>query len=340
MVKQRRYWGLLPVMPAPVLAEITRQSEAMGLEGVWAPQLWSPPFLTLGAAAMVTERMKLGSGVALAFVRSPLETACAALDLDHLSQGRAVLGIGPSIRWWNEDWHGVRYGKPIPHLREVVHVIRTIIENGHTGELAELGGEYYKLNLSHFKTLTPPVRTKIPIYIPAVYETACRVAAEIGDGLPGHPIWCERWIRERVVPSVKKGLGKSGRKREDFDLNIWLFTAPGDDKRECIEDARLTTAFYAKFEQYRRYYAESGFEREAVAIHDAAQKGDENGMLAACPDDMVEHFCLVGPAADVRRRVDSIADVADSFTLCVPFYGLAPEKALAYNVRIAEAFYV
>src|SRR6185503_1395276 len=117
---KRKYWGLVPPMPAAMLTGACRQIEAAGLEGIWVPQLWSPPFLALGAAAVCTERVKLGSGVALALVRSPLETACAALDLDLISGGRAVLGIGPSVRWWNESWYGVEYGKPIPHLRAAV----------------------------------------------------------------------------------------------------------------------------------------------------------------------------------------------------------------------------
>lgn len=340
MPKKRRYWGLVTPMPAAMLAEVAGGFEAMGLEGVWAPQLWSPPFLPLASAAMVTSKLKLGTGVALAFVRSPLETACAALDLDAISGGRCVLGIGPSVQWWNEDWYGVRYGKPIPHLRETIEVVRTILRRGHTGQLGRWKGEYYDLNLSHFRTLSPPVREDIPIYIPAVYETACRTAGEIADGLPGHPIWCEKWIRERVVANVAKGLAKSGRTRDSFDLNVWLFVAPGPDKRECIEDARRTIAFYSQFTQYERYFAECGFGSEARAIARAYESNDEAGMLRACSDAMVETFALVGPTDEVRARVDRIAEVTGSFCFCVPFYGLGPEKLLAYSQRIAEAFYL
>jgi probable F420-dependent oxidoreductase len=338
MVK-KRYWGILPVTPAALLVEIAKQQEAMGLEGLWAPQLWSPGFIVLAAAAAATTRVKLGTGVVHAFSRSPLETACSALDLDLISGGRCVLGIGPTLRWWNEAWHGVHYGKPIPHLREAVEVIRMIIRKGHTGELGKWEGVYYKLDLDRFKPLTPPVRDDIPIYIPALYESACRLAGELADGLPGHPIWCERWILDQVAPNLAKGLAKSGRLRGSFDLNVWLFVAPGSNKRECIEDARASVAFYASFAQYERYFAACGFGPEARAICQAAQAKDEAAMLRACPDRMVEHFALVGPIDEVRARVERIGAVADSFTLCVPFYGLAPDKLFEYGQRIAAAFY-
>lgn len=340
MANKRRYWSMVTPMPADVLAQVAKQFEDLGLEGLWAPQLYSPPFLTLSAAAMATRRVKLGTGVALAFTRSPLETACSALDLDQISGGRCVLGIGPSIRWWNEDWYGVHYGKPIAHLRETVDLVRQIVRRGHTGDLGRWEGEYFQVNLDRFHTLAPPVRPDIPIYIPAVYETACRLAGEIADGLPGHPIWCEPWIRDRVVKSVAEGLKKSGRDRKDFDLNVWLFVAPNPDKQEAIEDARQTIVFYAQMRQYERYFAESGFGDEARAIQKAAEAKDEQATLRACSDAMVEHFALVGPADEVRRRVDRIAEVADSFTLGVPFYGLSQDKLFAYNQRIAETFYV
>ena len=339
MTNKRRYWALITPMAGGAFTEIVRQYETVGLEGVWAPQLWGPPFVALGAAATVTSRLKLGSGVALAFLRSPVETACAALDLDLLSGGRAVLGVGTSVRSINEDWHGVHYGKPIPHLREAVRVIRLIIAEGHTGRLGRFDGEYYKLNLEGFQTFAPPVRTEIPIYIPAVYETACRVAGELADGLPGHPIWCEQWIFERVAPNLKKWLDKARKERSRFDLNLFLFVAPGRERRQCIEDARRTIAFYAHFEQYERYFAACGFGRETRAIIEAYRRNDEAAGLAACHDAMVEKFALVGPIEDIRRAVDRIAEVTDSFTLCVPFYGLSAEQIGMYNQRIAEGFY-
>jgi alkanesulfonate monooxygenase SsuD/methylene tetrahydromethanopterin reductase-like flavin-dependent oxidoreductase (luciferase family) len=106
MAKKRKYWGVVQPMPAEMLAGACQQYESIGLEGLWAPQLWGPPFTTLAAAAMATKRVRLGSGVVLAFTRSPLETASAALDLDAISGGRAVLGIGPSRR--HSSWPGSR----------------------------------------------------------------------------------------------------------------------------------------------------------------------------------------------------------------------------------------
>jgi probable F420-dependent oxidoreductase len=340
MAKKRRYWGLIAPMPGAALAEVAKQCEALGLEGLFAPQLYGSPFTTLAAAAMATSRVKLGSFVALAFTRSPLETACAALELDTISGGRAVLGIGPSVRWWNEDWYGVHYGKPIAHLREAISVIRMIIEKGHTGELGKWEGEYYKLNLDRFKTLAPPVRTRIPLYLPALYETAARVSGEIAEGLVPHPICSEQWLLERVAPSVVKGLAKAGRDRREFDLNICPWVAVAPTKREALDDARPTVAFYALHSQYEKYFAANGFGKEAHAIAEASKAKDDAAMMNTCSDEMVEKFTIAGTPDEVRKRIDRLDGIADSFTLCAPIAGLPPEKIGELNGRIAQTFYL
>ena len=95
VIKGRRYWGILTPQPAAQLVAYAKEAEALGMEGLWGIQLPGPAFLPLATAAAGTERLKLGTGVALAFTRSPLETAMSALDLDLISGGRVVLGLVP-----------------------------------------------------------------------------------------------------------------------------------------------------------------------------------------------------------------------------------------------------
>jgi alkanesulfonate monooxygenase SsuD/methylene tetrahydromethanopterin reductase-like flavin-dependent oxidoreductase (luciferase family) len=214
-----------------------------------------------------------------------------------------------------------------------VKVIRLVIEGGWSGQLGKWEGEYYKLDLDRFKTLAPPVRPTIPIYIPALYEIATRVAGEIADGLPSHPIWAEKWILSKVEPNLKIGLDKAGRKRSDFDLNIWQWVAPAATKKQAIADARATVIFYALHKQYDRYFTECGFGPQAKAIAEASDRHDQAAMVKNCPDEMVETFAVVGTPDECRARIDRIAGVADSFTL-------SPAEIGEYSARIAQTFYL
>ncbi len=103
MSRTKAVWAQLVPMPGDALVALAQSYEAAGVDGVWAPQMFGAPFSTLAAVAPATRSIKLGTGIALAFVRSPLETACSAIDLDLISQGRVVLianhptGIGDGI---------------------------------------------------------------------------------------------------------------------------------------------------------------------------------------------------------------------------------------------------
>jgi probable F420-dependent oxidoreductase len=336
----KRYWGVLPPRPAAQIVEFTKQAETWGLEGIWGIQLLGPPFLPLATAAAVAERLKLGTGVALAFTRSPLETATSALDLDLISGGRVVLGVGPSIRFFNESLHGVPYSKPLERLREAVTLIRLIIEKGHTGKLGKWEGTYYTVDFSSLNMLPSPVRPSIPIYLPALLIRAVRLAAEIADGLAGHPMWSLGWIQDQVMPNLTEGLKRANKSRQDFDLSIWGYAAINKDRRQAIEDARGTVAFYSSISQYEKYFAAQGFGAAARQAAAAAQRQDYKAMVSAIPDEMVETFAIVGTPNEVRGKVKKLWELANSLTIVAPTNFLSSDRIIAYQQAIAETLYL
>ncbi len=334
----QRYWGVVVPQPATQLVAFAKQAEDLGLEGLWGVQLPGPPFLPLATAAAGTERLKLGTGVALAFVRSPLETAMSALDLDIISGGRVVLGIGPSVQVINEGWHGLSYDKPLARLREAVTLIRHIIENAHTGALGKWEGTYYTADFSGMP-LPQPVRPRIPVYLPALFTRAVRLAADIADGLAGHPMWSIKWIQEQVLPTLTTGLQAANKPRADFDLNIWTYVAINADRGQALADARGQVAFYASISQYEKYFEAHGFGEPACQAAAAAQRGDMDALVGAIPDEMVETFATVGTADEVRQRLESVWTLADSVTVFAPSAFLSPEQIASYQQTLIETVY-
>jgi probable F420-dependent oxidoreductase len=339
MFAGKKVWAQLPILPARQLVPLVQEWEAAGIEGVWVPQIFGLPQVTLAAAAAVTSRIKLGSGITLAFTRSPLETACSVIDLDHISDGRAVLGLGSSAQSQIEGSFGMPYGKPLAHMREVVEQVRAVIAKGHTGELQTLEGEYATLDLSHFRLTGPARRSSVPIYLPAIFEKACEQAGEIADGLLGHPLWTTQWIQEKVGPHLGAGLKKANRERSGFDLNLMIFTVINDDRDAAIADARANVAFYTQSPQYLRYFEGIGFGKEAKAIQEAFAKQDFASMAKACPDEMVSAITVIGSAEDVKTQVIERAAFADSITPVVPQFGMAEDTAAIYRQRIADLFF-
>ena len=334
----RRYWAFSSAMPAPLLTGLAQQAEAQGLAGIFAAQVYGPPWIPLAAAAAVTERIQLASGIAIASARSPFETAMAAIDLDRISGGRFILGLGASVHAWSCGIFGAPAHKPLTHLRETVAAVRHIVRGAHRG-LAPFEGQYYRADFASLQPTPPPLREEIPIWIAALRGPAVRLAGEVADGVMGHPMWSIDWAVERIQPDLAAGLAKAGRKREDIELNLWLWCVPNDDEAEAIEDSRATMAFYAGMKQYESFFEAHGFGDEARRL----QQHVEGGALAShahlVPDEMVRTFVLCGKPNSVRERVERAWTVADSLCLVPPVYGLSPEKLAHYAGMTAKLFY-
>jgi probable F420-dependent oxidoreductase len=334
-----KLWKVMQAMPTAQIASFVRAAEDAGVDGIWAPQLFSPPFPILAAAAMASSRLKLGTGIALAFTRTPLETALNALDLDLISGGRFILGLGTSTREFNERFHGVTYGRPVAHLREVALAVRQIVAKCHSGGIGVLEGKYHKMDLTGFRTLTRRVRESIPIYLPALFESTVRLAGEIGDGLIGHPVWSHHWVSHQARAALDGALAAAGRKREQIHVNLWIYTAISERRQEAIDDLRGTIAFYSSIPQYEKYYAAHGFGAQARTVCEAAARGDTAAMIKAIPDEMVNTFGIAGTADEARERVAKMAEHADSLTLVPPQHMIKGAKIGAYDAAIARTFY-
>jgi probable F420-dependent oxidoreductase len=317
-------------------AETALRAEQAGFEAVWTAEMFHDPFLPLSAAATATSRIELGTSIALAFVRSPWVTALAALDLDAMSGGRFTLGLGTGLKRFNERWHGVAYGKPTPHIREVVQIIRLISENAHRGEPIRFRGQFYDLDIQGWQRPAHPVRERFPIYLAGVREGMIRTAAQVADGLLGHPIYPLRWVRDLVTPALARGLHEAGRARDDFRLCLGVCCAIDNDVARARRAAAATIAFYATVNTYAPLF--SAFPSEVQSIQQAAMRNDTPGMVDAVSDEMVEAFAVTGSVDSARMKLAAYGDLADQVILSPPDQLIDHSESERYRSALVEAF--
>jgi probable F420-dependent oxidoreductase len=336
-----RHWAaVVPFAPAKVVADQARAFESAGLKGVLAPQIYGPPFIPLAVAAAATEHVTLLSGIAIAGTRSPVETAMAAIDLDRLSDGRFILGLGTSVRAWTEGIYGMPSSRPVARLREAVAVIRHVVAGIARGGLDPFEGEFHRHDFSEMQAIMPPpIRSHIPIWLAGNQRRTIRLAAEIADGVMCHPIWSVEWAAGEGSRAIADGLLRGRRSREDVHVMVGQFVAIDDDPRQAMDDARATVAFYAGVEAYEPLFAAHGYAEEARRCQAWVKRGDFIGGAHEVPDEMVERFALCGTADAVRRRFAPLRDVGDSFWLTPPLFGLPNERVAELAGRIGAAFY-
>ncbi len=331
-VRAAHHWALLPSGRAESVRAGVERLAATGARGLVVPQIFAPPWATLGAAAMAGD-LELASGIALGFVRSPLETAMAALDLDRLSGGRFTLGLGSSTQAANEDRFGVPYDRPVSRLRELTELVHRMVTVDEQAGIGRYEGEFWHVDLTGVR-LPRPVRPSIPIYLAPLRATMTEMAAEVADGIFGHPVWSPGWITGEVRDAVDRGLATSGRARSDFKIAAWLRVVITDDHDQGVRDAKAGIPFYAALRQYDSYFDAIGLGPDARVLQDLAESGAPPADLAAAVSDaMVEELVPVGTAEEVAARIAPVLDVADELLLAPP-NGLPAEATRAYEAAL------
>lgn len=328
--QDRRWWGVMPILPAPVMGGIAKQMEAVGFEGCFSLQIYGPPFVPMAAVAAMTDRLKVATGIAVAGTRSPVETAFAAMELDTISGGRFVLGLGTSLHSAIVGIYGEPKRKLLTHLREVVKVVRYVNASAHKG-MEPIHGEYFNAEWTEMMLTAPPVREEIPIWIAALKDKLTSMALEIGDGLMVHALWTVDYTVAKK-PFIEAELARFGRKRSDVEVNAWPWIAINEDKQQAINDSRATVAAYVGYKEYEAFFDAIGFGDEARACQLAGgEHGDVSSVIKNVSDEMVEAFVKCGPVDEVLEKIEPFWDVVDSLCPMTPYRDLTMEQLTMYN---------
>ncbi len=307
------------------VATLAGRAEAVGLESVWLAELDHSAFVQAAAAISTTSRIGVGTGVALAFPRSPTITAMTAWDLDELSGNRFMLGLGPQVKRVLEARFSVRVEKPAPQMREYVQAVRTIWA-ANRGEAVTHAGETYTITMPTFYGQPRPGRRDTPILLAAIGPVLSRVCGEVADGLLGHPLESPRYLREAVAPAIAAGLERSGRPRSACPITAMAMVSIGDDADAARRAARLQIAFYATTPSYK----------PILALHDRAAlprdlrrafvNRDTARMTELIDDELLDAIAIAGRPDEALDRLRAWEGVADRVVLGVPWYGLTPER--------------
>ena len=320
------------------LRVLAAAAEEAGFHSVWATELYRTPFQQLSAVAPVTSEIKLGTAVALAFVRSPMVTSITSLDLDEISSGRLILGLGTGAKRTNENFHGVLYGdRPVARIKECVNLVRMITSGAHTGREIVFQGQFYEINTRGYKRAFEPFRERIPIFVAGIGSNMVRAAARIADGYMGHVVCSLEYIKQVVSPSLEEELG-SRMKDGDFMKCSIITCAVSPEWERAREAARATVAFYATVKAYDPPFRLHGFTEEVKGIRDAFRRKDISAMIKGVSDEMVETFAVFGDAEHCRKKVEKYRKYIDLPVLSAPHYFLDFREVKKYQERLIDAF--
>ena len=296
-----------------------RVAESLGFAGLWSSETKHDGFLPLAVAANATEEIELGTSVAIAFSRSPMETAQTAWDLQSLSDGRFLLGLGTQVRAHVERRFSMPFDRPAERLHEYILALRAIWESFQSEGRLKFEGEFYRHTLmTPFFNPGPIDHPEIPVYIAGVNTRLARLAGELCDGFHVHPFHSPEYLRRTVKPAIAEGASEAGRSAEDVELATSVFVVSGGDEREISEAreaARSQISFYASTPTYRTVLEAHGWEEVGQRLGLLAREKKWREMPELVTDEMLGAFVVeaapeeLGPALEERygELIDRVA---------------------------------
>jgi len=307
-------------------AGLARKAEEFGFDCFWVNEIKHDPFVQIALAATSTKGIRLGTSIALAFTRSPTTLAYTAWDLQNLSGGRLILGLGSQVKGHIERRFGMKWEAPAPKMKEVVLALKSVWGNWQDGAKLDFRGRFFRLDLmTPFFNPGPIADPVIPIYLAGVNEGMCRVAGAVADGLHVHPLHTLRYLREVIKPAVEAGVSKAGRKREDVALAASVFAAAGETRQEMenVKEAfREQIAFYASTRSYRKVMELHGWGDVCDRLHALSARGEWHRMASEVSEEMLDQFVVMGSWGEMgsllRKRYEGHAD---RVRLYLPFDG-------------------
>jgi probable F420-dependent oxidoreductase len=304
--------------------ESAREAEEAGYDGVWTAETSHDPFLPLLIGAQSTERLELGTSIAVAFARNPMTTAMTANDLQMFSKGRFLLGLGSQIKPHITKRFSMEWSHPAPRMREFVLAMRAIWDCWHNGTKLDFRGDFYTHTLmTPFFNPGPSEFGAPKVFLAGVGELMTEVAGEACDGFICHGFTTERYLREVTLPALERGRAKAGKTMDDFQIIGPSFVVTGaseEDMGKAAAGTRQQIAFYGSTPAYRPVLELHGWGELQDDLNRLSKQGAWKEMGDLIDDEILNTFAVVAEPEQVAPElVSRYGDVISRISFYTPY---------------------
>ncbi|MEM8925154.1 MAG: LLM class F420-dependent oxidoreductase [Actinomycetota bacterium] len=303
--------------------EAAKEQEAQGYDGFWTAETSHDPFLPLLLAAEHTERIEVGTSIAVAFARNPMTLANTAYDLQAYS-GRFILGLGSQIKPHITKRFSMEWSKPAARMREMVLAIRAIWDTWNNGTKLDFRGDFYQHTLmTPFFDPGPNPNGDPKIFLAGVGPLMTEVAGEVCDGFICHGFTTEKFLREVTIPALERGRAKAGKTMEGFEIVGPSFVVTGNDESEMESAGKAVKqqiSFYGSTPAYRPVLDIHGWGGLQDELNTMSKQGRWEEMGTLVDDEILNTFAVVGePEAIAPELKQRYGDVIQRISFYTPY---------------------
>lgn len=294
-------------LDAAKIPDMAKKIEAIGFDGLYTLEGPNDPFVSATVAAMSTEKVDIMTSIAVAFARNPMNLAYLGNDLQNLSSGRFIMGLGTQVKSHVEHRFSMPWGKPVTRMRDMVLALRAIWDSWQTGERLNYQGEYYHHTLMVPTFMPPPNPYGSPkIYLAGVGPKMTQMVGEVADGYFIHPFGSKESLDNLTMPALQAGLDKAGKTLAEFDIAAQVMTATGvNDEQldQAIASARNQIAFYGSTPAYLPVLEVHGWSEMHLKWKQMVRENKWADMAASVTDEMLHAFAMVGTPKEIAKQV-------------------------------------
>lgn len=309
--------------------EEARRLETKGYAGAFTYEGNHDPFFPLVLAAKATEQIELYTAVAIGFARNPMLLANIGWDLQAISKGRFMLGLGTQIKPHIEKRFNMPWSRPAARMKEMVLAIKEIWRCWETNERLDYRGEIYQ------NTLMTPVFNPgphpygvPPIFLAGVGPKMTEVGGEVADGFFVHPFMTHSSLRELTLPALERGLANAGRDRSALEVSAQVMVCTGANDEE-IENVRQATknqiAFYGSTPAYRPVLEVHGWGDLQAELNTMTKQGKWGEIAGMISDDLLEEIAVCAPIGEMAQRVHERVDGVANRVSVVSHFSTDPD---------------
>lgn len=308
------------------VGEAAAHLETLGYDGAYTFEGPTDPFFPLAMAARDTSKVELCTAVAIAFARNPMLLANIGNDLQKLSKGRFILGLGSQIRPHITRRFSMPWSQPALRMKEMVQAIKAIWECWEGDGRLNFKGEIYQ------HTLMTPMFNPGPnpygppkIYVAGVGPRMTEAAAEVADGFFTHPFHTKKSWKEITLPALQRGVEAGGRSLDDVDICFQLMVVSGKNDEEFESCRKMVTqqlAFYGSTPAYRVALEQHGWGELQTELNKLSKVGGWKEMAGLITDEVLEEIAVVGPLNEIAGKIRArCGEYADRVSFGVPYFG-------------------
>jgi probable F420-dependent oxidoreductase len=298
------------------------QLERAGYDVLFTNESKHDPYVLSALMATNTTKIELMTYIAVAFSRTPMVIAHSAHDINSLSGGRFILGLGSQIKPHVTRRFSMPWSHPAPRMKEFIQALHAIWDCWYEQKPLDFNGQFYQHTLTtHMFTPEDPQYGRPSVMLAAVGREMTRVAGQVADGLLCHSFTTARYLREVTLPTVTRELEANNRDRSKFRFVGMPFIATGETREElqqAVKGARKSVGFYCSTPAYKGVLDHHGWgelQPEALRL---SKLGQWDAMGELITDEVLNTFCVVGSAAEcageIRRRFAGIFDLMCGYT--------------------------